>query len=68
MRDECQELADFNSQDLKVIDVGSGTGFNTEGIIRKVKAANITCVDQSPHQMAKAKKKIFSTRMYIHHR
>jgi MPBQ/MSBQ methyltransferase len=57
MRDECQELADFNSQDLKVIDVGSGTGFNTEGIIRKVKAANITCVDQSPHQMAKAKKK-----------
>src|SRR4030095_9399865 len=57
MRDECQELADFNSKDLKVIDVGSGTGFNTEGIIGKINAENITCVDQSPHQMAKARKK-----------
>lgn len=57
MRDECQVLAEFNAHDLKVIDVGSGTGFNTEGIIQHVDAKNITCVDQSPHQIARAKTK-----------
>jgi len=57
MRDECQVLANFNSRDLEVIDVGSGTGFNTEGIIRFVDDHHITCVDQSPHQVAKAKVK-----------
>src|SRR5690349_17782078 len=57
MRDECQELADFHSKDLSVIDVGSGTGFNTEGIVRFVAPQNITCVDQSPHQMARARRK-----------
>src|SRR6185503_10093381 len=57
MRDECQVLAQFNSRDLKVIDVGSGTGFNTEGIVTKVNPHNITSIDQSPHQMARARKK-----------
>ena len=58
MRDDCQELAEFNSKDLSVIDVGSGTGFNTEGIVRFVDAKNITCVDQSPHQISHARKKM----------
>ncbi len=57
MRDECQVLADLDSPDLRVVDVGSGTGFNTQGIVRFVDAKNVTCVDQSPHQMAKARKK-----------
>ncbi|MEL6140743.1 MAG: methyltransferase domain-containing protein [Bacteroidota bacterium] len=46
-----------NSGQLMVIDVGSGTGFTTEGIVQRVPAKNVTCVDQSPHQMAHAKKK-----------
>lgn len=46
-----------NAEELSVIDVGSGTGFTTEGIVRRVPAANVTCVDQSPHQMAHAKEK-----------
>ena len=45
------------AEDLTVIDVGSGTGFTTEGIVRRVPARNVTCVDQSPHQMRFAKKK-----------
>jgi len=57
MRDDCQVLAHFNSPHLTVVDVGSGTGFNTQGIVRFVDAENVTCVDQSPHQMARARKK-----------
>ncbi len=57
MRDECQELAAFKDRNLSVVDVGSGTGFNTEGIIRYVDPKNITCIDQSPHQIARARTK-----------
>ena len=57
MRDECQVLANLDSPGLQVVDVGSGTGFNTQGIVRHVAPENVTCVDQSPHQMAKARKK-----------
>ena len=57
MRDETLALGNWSSRDLKTIDVGSGTGFTTVGITQHVNAANITCVDQSPHQMAKAKVK-----------
>lgn len=58
MRDEALELGKLNDPNLKVIDVGSGTGFTTEGITKHVSAENITCVDQSPHQMAKARQKV----------
>jgi MPBQ/MSBQ methyltransferase len=57
MRDQSLELADLNHEELKVIDVGSGTGFTTEGIVRHVRSRHVTCLDQSPHQMAKARKK-----------
>ena len=57
MRDDAHELGAFHTRDLKTIDVGSGTGFNTEGLVRHVDAEHITCLDQSPHQMAKAKQK-----------
>ena len=42
---------------IRVLDVGSGTGFTTEGIVEHVPAEQVTCVDQSPHQMAYAKKR-----------
>lgn len=55
MRNEALTLGDFNSRNLKVADVGSGTGFTTVGISEFVDAENISCLDQSPHQMAYAK-------------
>jgi len=57
MRDESLRLAHFDDANLKVIDVGSGTGFTTQGIVRHIKSEHVTCLDQSPHQMKKAKQK-----------
>lgn len=39
------------------MDVGGGTGFCTQGIVQSVRPENVTLLDQSDHQMAKAKKK-----------
>lgn len=57
MRDQSLTLARLNELELEVIDVGSGTGFTTQGIAQYVPARRITCIDQSPHQIAKAKAK-----------
>ena len=57
MRDEALALARLDDPSLRVIDVGSGTGFTTQGIIRHLDGRQVTCLDQSPHQMAKAKRK-----------
>ena len=58
MRDKALDIGEWaDGHDLQVIDVGSGTGFTTEGIVQRVPAANVTCVDQSPHQMRHAKAK-----------
>lgn len=57
MRDQSLELANLDDKDLKTIDVGSGTGFTTLGIAKFIPPENITCMDQSPHQMKKAKQK-----------
>lgn len=42
---------------LQVADVGGGTGFCTQGVVKTVKATNVTLVDQSPHQLEKARTK-----------
>ena len=58
MRDKALDLGEWDGEeDLRVIDVGSGTGFTTEGIVSRVPANNVTCVDQSPHQMQHARRK-----------
>jgi MPBQ/MSBQ methyltransferase len=55
MREKALDVVDWsNSSQLKVIDVGSGTGFTTQGIASRVPARNITCLDQSPQQMERA--------------
>jgi 16S rRNA G1207 methylase RsmC len=41
----------------QVVDVGGGTGFCTLGIVKSVDPANVTLMDQSPHQLAKARAK-----------
>lgn len=58
MREKSLDLGFWDDgRDLRVIDVGSGTGFTTEGIVRRVPPENVTCVDQSPHQMQHAQAK-----------
>jgi len=57
MRDDALEPAQLNSPDLKVVDVGGGTGFTTLGVVEFVKSSNVTILDQSPHQLSKARQK-----------
>lgn len=57
MRDDALEPADLNNRNMLVVDVGGGTGFTTLGIIKHVDPKNVTILDQSPHQLAKAKAK-----------
>jgi len=57
MREDALSVAKLDSPDLKVVDVGGGTGFCTLGVVKKVPAKNVTLLDQSPHQLAKAKAK-----------
>lgn len=57
MREAALEPARLNEKQ-RVIDVGGGTGFSTTGIVEAgVTPTNITLVDQSPHQLEKARKK-----------
>lgn len=57
MREDALEPAKLDSPDLKVVDVGGGTGFTTLGIVKSVSPSNVTLIDQSPHQLSKARKK-----------
>ncbi|KAL6654126.1 hypothetical protein ACP70R_007591 [Stipagrostis hirtigluma subsp. patula] len=57
MRDSGLEPANLHSRNLKVIDVGGGTGFTTTGVVKHVDPQNITLLDQSPHQLEKARQK-----------
>lgn len=55
---------------MQVCDVGGGTGFCTLGVVETVRPENITLVDQSPHQLTKAKakpalQKVTITEVYI---
>eukprot|EP00166_Cyanidium_caldarium_P002943 ctg_2849.g534 len=42
---------------FSVVDVGGGTGFCTEGVVKYVAPACVTLLDQSPHQMQVARRK-----------
>eukprot|EP00775_Hariotina_reticulata_P014880 gene14880-15080_t len=57
MRTDALVPAKLDRRDLKVVDVGGGTGFCTLGIVEHVDGRNVTLIDQSPHQLAKAKAK-----------
>lgn len=58
MREDALEPAKLDSPDLKVVDVGGGTGFCTQGVVKAgVLPGNVTLLDQSPHQLAKARGK-----------
>src|SRR4051812_43780977 len=57
MRDTALALGRLDRRDLDVVDVGAGTGFTTSGIVRAVAPERVTMIDQSPHQLARAKRK-----------
>src|SRR3954451_1586327 len=57
MRDSAMELARFDSRELETVDVGAGTGFSSEGVVRHVDPAHLTLLDQSPHQLSRARAK-----------
>jgi MPBQ/MSBQ methyltransferase len=57
MRDRALGLAALDRPDLDVADVGAGTGFTTEGIVATVDPGRVTMIDQSPHQLARARRK-----------
>lgn len=42
---------------VQVVDVGGGTGFCTLGIVSTINPENVTLIDQSPHQLEKARAK-----------
>ena len=55
MREKALDIVDWSdAENLKVVDVGSGTGFTTQGIVKRVPARNVICLDQSPQQMERA--------------
>jgi MPBQ/MSBQ methyltransferase len=57
MRTAALEPARLDNPDLRVLDVGAGTGFSTEGIVEHVDAAAVTLLDQSPDQLRRASRK-----------
>jgi MPBQ/MSBQ methyltransferase len=58
MREASLDLGDLEAPDVETIaDVGAGTGFTTTGIVGRNGRATVTMVDQSPHQLAKARRK-----------
>ncbi|MEJ7782039.1 MAG: methyltransferase domain-containing protein [Solirubrobacteraceae bacterium] len=54
MRGVALTPARLDDRALSVLDVGAGTGFTTEGIVERIDAANVTMLDQSPHQLARS--------------
>ena len=57
MRDDALVLAQFDARTLDTVDVGAGTGFSSEGVVRHVDPAHLTLLDQSPHQLSRARRK-----------
>ena len=57
MRAAALVVAELDARSLRTLDVGAGTGFTTEGIVEHVDAERVTMLDQSPHQLARARMK-----------
>src|SRR5918999_5878141 len=57
MRTRALTRAALDDRGLRTLDAGAGTGFTTEGIVEHVDAERVTMLDQSPHQLARARAK-----------
>ncbi|KAK7344063.1 hypothetical protein VNO77_13304 [Canavalia gladiata] len=51
MRDDTLESVDLYDRNMRVVDVGGGTGFTTLGIVKHVDDKNVTILDQFPGQL-----------------
>jgi demethylmenaquinone methyltransferase/2-methoxy-6-polyprenyl-1,4-benzoquinol methylase len=59
MRREVVELTDVR-HDFKVLDVGCGTGYTTEAILRRVGHGEVVGIDLTPRQLRKSMEKLKS--------
>ncbi|MEM4156610.1 MAG: methyltransferase domain-containing protein, partial [Archaeoglobaceae archaeon] len=57
MREKVIEMAEIH-EGAFVLEVGCGTGFTTIGIAKKTSPERISCVDLTPEQIKRAKKKL----------
>ena len=57
LRDEALQLARLDEPRLRTLDVGAGTGFSTEGVVKRVQPEAVTMLDQSPDQLGRARRK-----------
>jgi len=57
MRSRALAAGALDDRSLRTLDAGAGTGFTTEGIVEHVDAERVTMLDQSPHQLARARAK-----------
>jgi MPBQ/MSBQ methyltransferase len=57
MREQALDVARLDHPRLETLDAGAGTGFTTEGIVRAVAPDRVTMLDQSPHQLQRARAK-----------
>jgi MPBQ/MSBQ methyltransferase len=57
MRTAALEQARLDDPQLETLDAGAGTGFTTEGIVERIAPARVTMLDQSPHQLERARRK-----------
>jgi MPBQ/MSBQ methyltransferase len=57
MRTTALAAAELDERTLRTLDAGAGTGFTSEGIVEHVDAGRVTLLDQSPHQLARARAK-----------
>ena len=57
MREAGLDLAEIHEPDLRVLDVGAGTGTLSMQVLERVEAQNLTLIDQSPHMLQQAQAK-----------
>jgi MPBQ/MSBQ methyltransferase len=57
MREEALAAARLDDAGLETLDAGAGTGFATAGIVERVAPERVTMLDQSPHQLARSRRR-----------
>jgi len=64
MRNEVAELANIR-QGSHVLDVGCGTGYTTEAVLKKLKLGEVIGIDLTPQQLRKAARKLKPERVRL---
>ncbi len=64
MRRKVVELTNIR-HDFKVLDVGCGTGYTTEAILRTLRHGEVVGIDLTPAQLRKSKEKLKSKNLFL---